>query len=195
MKKTVLLGFVGLATLSITSNVAASSVTSLLEKAFPQSMFTSKCSSGNAKINWNLVAQAEQNGGAKAIQQKVQDRVVPCLNTSNPNYQKDFKANCALPSASSNAKTQVCGGGQALMQQQQNPFGMQAQDETQNAAGVQSAPQQPVMGTPVVDQASIQALETKIQTLEQQSEQIMTFLKQLYPYIQQLDAKVSQMQH
>ncbi|HCU06271.1 MAG TPA: hypothetical protein DIC42_01615 [Holosporales bacterium] len=199
MKKTVLLGFVSLATLSITSNVMGSDVTSLLKKAFPESMFTSKCTASNAKINWNLVAQAEQAGGAKAIQQKVQDRVTPCLSASNPNYQKQFQDNCAIPSASSNAKNQVCGGGKALMQQQQNPFGMQAQDDPQSAPAPQPqgglvAQQQAVMGTPVPNQADIQALEARMQTVEQQAAQIMTFLKQLYPYIQQLDAKVTQIQ-
>ena len=202
MKKIVLLGCVGLATLSITSNATASSVTALLEKAFPQSMFTSKCTASNAKINWNLVAQAEQAGGAKAIQQKVQDRVTPCLSASNPNYQKQFQANCAMPSATSTTKNQVCGGGQALMQQQQNPFGMQAQDETQNApapqpqqqGGFVAQQQPPVMGVPVQGQENIQALEAKIATVDQESTKIKAFLEKLYPYLQQLDAKVARMQ-
>ena len=194
MKKTVLLGFVGLATLSITSDVAASSVTALLTKAFPQSMFTSKCTASNAKINWNLVAQAEQNGGTEAIQQKIAERVTPCLNASNPNYQTEFKENCAVPSASSNAKNQVCGGGQGAAQSAVGSLVQNQQQHLQQGGFVAQPQQAPVMGVPVQGQESIQALEARLQTLEQQSQQIMSFLKQLYPYIQQLDAKVTQMQ-
>ena len=219
MKKTVLLGLLSVTTLSISSNAMASSVSSILKKAFPESMFTPKCSSGNAKIDWNLVAQAEKNGGSAAIQQKFQDRVAPCLSGDNPNYQKKFEESCSHPSAPSNAKNRYCHAGAALMQQKKDPFGVDGQQgggqqQQGNTFGMQQqqeqgnsfdggetqqdgfgGQQQPVMGTPMHRQGSIQNVDGgRIEALEQQLQQLVQFMQQLAPFVQQLSVQVEQMQ-
>ncbi|PIZ33051.1 MAG: hypothetical protein COY39_03805 [Alphaproteobacteria bacterium CG_4_10_14_0_8_um_filter_37_21] len=149
-KKTFLLGFLSLTAFNVPSNAMASDVSSLLKKAFPQSMFSSKCSSGNAKINWNLVAQAEKAGGGRTIEKKAADRIKPCLDGSNPNYQKKFKENCGLASADSQAKEKYCGSGIALINKQENPFG----DDDEQEDSFEGAQQQPVMGTPMQGQGN-----------------------------------------
>ena len=188
MKKIILLGFISVTTLSIPSNVMGSSVTDLLNKAFPQSIFTTKCTASNAKINWNLVAQAEKNGGAKAIQQKVQDRVTPCLSANNPKYQKEFHENCTAESASSAAKTQVCAGGNALIQQQANPFGMQAFAPVPEQQAVPV--QEPAMSTPI----TIQALETDIQALKAQIQALEAQIQTMATNAQAPDAKIQEIE-
>lgn len=53
--------------------------------------------------------QAEQQGGKALIQQKISERMIPCLNESNPNYSRNFLKNCKIMNIGSKTKTQLCG--------------------------------------------------------------------------------------
>lgn len=211
MNKNFLFGLLSLTALNVPSNAMASDVSSLLKKAFPQSMFSSKCSSGNANINWNLVAQAERANGGRAIEQKAADRIKPCLDGSNPNYQKKFKENCKLASADSQAKEKYCGSGIALINKQENPFGDDNEEED-SFEGAQQQPvmgapmqgqgnyfggaqQQPVMGTPMQGQGNMNNVDAaRIETLEQQLQELTQYIQQLVPFVQQLSEQVQLLQ-
>ena len=204
MKKTVLLSLLSVTAFSVTSNAMASNVSSLLKQAFPQSMFRSKCSSKNAKIDWGKVATIEQLGGINAIQKKLNERVIPCLKKEDEeSYHEKFKKNCMnYRNVNASTKNQVCGGDSAQLQQQaqDNPFGM-PQEEQGNPWGSRQQPQggfgaqqQAVMSTPVQGKGNTQALEGQIQELQQQVQLLVQYMQQLAPFVQQLSAQVAQLE-
>ena len=114
MKKTALFSLLNIVVLSTTSDVFAlfstnnKSATELVDEAFPQSFYTTKCSRRNANLDWGKIAEAETKNGEALIQQKISERVIPCLNDSNPNYSRAFEENCKRGLIGSNTKTKLC---------------------------------------------------------------------------------------